>query len=542
MTRVGRSYKQHGIAGDFDAIVIGSGIGGLASAALLARHGGKRVLVLERHYTAGGFTHVFTRSGYEWDVGVHYIGQMHPRSLLRRAFDHLTDGALEWADMGEVYDRIIIGEDHYDFVKGRRAFRDQMVRYFPAEAAAIDRYLELIADSARASHLFFAEKALPGPIAAVAGGLMRRKLLRHARRTTLGVLSELTHDRRLIAVLTGQYGDYGLPPAQSSFFMHALVANHYLGGGAYPVGGSARIAATILPIIEAAGGAVITSAEVDEVLIEGGRAVGVRLADGTQVRAPMVISDAGVANTFGRLLPAEIRTEHRLDGLLGRTAPSVAHASLYVGLKQTAAQLGLPKTNLWVYPDDDHDRSVARFLADPAAPLPVAYISFPSAKDPDFERRYPGRATIEVVTLAPHDWFASWQDSRWKKRGGDYEALKQRLTERMLEALHTQVPAVRGHVDHAELSTPLSTVHFTAHPRGEIYGLAHTPDRFAQRWLRPRTPVKGLYLTGSDICSAGVGGALFGGVLTASAVLGKNLIGAIARTRPAGARVSASSS
>ena len=81
--KVGTSYKQAEIAGDFDAIVIGSGMGGLTVAALLAKHGGKRVLVLERHYTAGGFTHSFRRPGYEWDVGVHYIGQvMDPASVI----------------------------------------------------------------------------------------------------------------------------------------------------------------------------------------------------------------------------------------------------------------------------------------------------------------------------------------------------------------------------------------------------------------------------------------------------------------------------
>jgi len=90
---VGSSYKQTALREDWDAIVIGSGMGGLATAALLARYGRKRVLVLERHYVAGGFTHAFHRLGYEWDVGVHYIGQVQtPGSPLRAAFDNLSDG------------------------------------------------------------------------------------------------------------------------------------------------------------------------------------------------------------------------------------------------------------------------------------------------------------------------------------------------------------------------------------------------------------------------------------------------------------------
>jgi all-trans-retinol 13,14-reductase len=105
----GVSYKQHPPEGEFDAIVIGSGIGGLASAALLAQRAGKRVLVLERHYTAGGFTHVFHRPGYEWDVGVHYIGQMGAGAPMRALFDEITEGRLKWNAMPEVYDRIRIG-------------------------------------------------------------------------------------------------------------------------------------------------------------------------------------------------------------------------------------------------------------------------------------------------------------------------------------------------------------------------------------------------------------------------------------------------
>ena len=168
--------------------------------------------------------------------------------------------------------------------------------------------------------------------------------------------------------------------------------------------------------------------------------------------------------------------------------------------------------------------------------MPGVYISFPSAKDPDFENRCPGRATIDVIAFASYDAFSRWEKSQWKKRPAEYEALKQRLAARMLEILYRHVPQVRGKVDMYELSTPLSTRHFANQEHGEIYGLDHRPSRFRQRWLRPRTPIPGLFLTGQDIVSCGVAGALVGGVVTASAILRRNLIAVIARaTRYRGA-------
>ena len=180
--------------------------------------------------------------------------------------------------------------------------------------------------------------------------------------------------------------------------------------------------------------------------------------------------------------------------------------------------------NLWVFPSLDHDGNVARFAADVDAPFPLVYLSFPSAKDPDFARRHPGKSTVEVITLAPYEWFATWEDSRWQHRDEEYEALKEKLKRRLLEVLEKHVPAVRGRVEHAELSTPLTTRHFTNYAHGEIYGVSARPERYKLRELGARTPVKGLYLTGQDVASLGVAGALFGGVISASVALGKNLM------------------
>ncbi|NND15643.1 MAG: NAD(P)-binding protein, partial [Eudoraea sp.] len=155
-----QSYKQKlQLEDQYDTIIIGSGMGALAAGALLSKEG-QKVLILERHYTPGGFTHVFKRKGYEWDVGIHYIGEVsRPNSALRKMFDYISDGKLQWADMGEVYDRIIIGDRSYDLVKGVKNFRDKMVSYFPDESEAIDQYIDLVFQVSKSAGKFYMDKA-----------------------------------------------------------------------------------------------------------------------------------------------------------------------------------------------------------------------------------------------------------------------------------------------------------------------------------------------------------------------------------------------
>jgi phytoene dehydrogenase-like protein len=530
----GITYKQAKLVDAWDAIVIGSGIGGLTAAVLLGVHAGKRVLVLERHYEAGGFTHTFHRPGYEWDVGLHYIGQMqNERSTVRRAFDYVTAGTVKWQSMPDVYDRILIEGRTFEFAAGLEHFRERLLQSFPDEITAIDRYIAAVKACTRASRLYYAEKAVPAPLAALVGGLMRWPYMRWAKQTTREVLEPITDNRELIGVLTAQWGDYGLPPGKSSFAAHAMIAAHYLDGASYPVGGAGAIAVAMVPQIESAGGAVVTSAEVSNILLNGARAVGVRMSDGREFRSGVVLSDAGATNTFERLLPPNLPALNSFRGSLRRLQPSTAHVTLYVGLSQSDAELGLQGTNLWVHPSFDHDANVERFARNINAPLPGVYFSFPSAKDPDFQRRHPGRSTVEVITMLPYEAFDRWRDTRWKRRGDEYDVLKERLGARLLAELKRQAPSVAGNIAYTELSTPVTTRHFMNYVHGEIYGIASTPDRFLMRELGARTPIRGLYLTGQDAASLGVVGALYGGVIAASAAAGRNFFSVVSKPRDA---------
>jgi all-trans-retinol 13,14-reductase len=367
---------------------------------------------------------------------------------------------------------------------------------------------------------------LPDPIRFFVSGLFRRSYLKYASKTTYEVMRELTDNEELIGVLTGQYGDCGLPPRQSSFVIHAAIAKHYMShGGCYPVGGSAEFFNTMAPAILSAGGKVLTNAVVEKVIIWNGKATGVKMKGGREIHSDIVISGAGIGPTFNHLIDSGDLDKFPIAEYKS-IAPSTSHFCLYIGLKGTSEELQLPKANFWLYPENhDHDENIDHYLEDiENRPFPVTYISFPSAKDPDWANRYPGKSTIEIITLGPYSSVEKWADSRWKKRGEDYEAFKERFSRRMLDKLIEVMPHLEDKIDYYELSTPLSTRHFANYDKGEIYGIDHTPARFGLKSLRPATPVKNFYLTGQDITTAGIAGALFGGVLTASAILKKNLL------------------
>ncbi|MCC6137549.1 MAG: NAD(P)/FAD-dependent oxidoreductase [Bdellovibrionaceae bacterium] len=519
-----RKYTKELAQASYDAIVIGSGLGGLTTASFLARNG-KKVIIFEKHNVPGGFTHTFKRKGYEWDVGVHYVGQMgDPKNLMRKLFDYITDSQLQWASMGELYDRIKIGAKTYDFIKGEDKLIRELVSKFPEEEKAIHRYFKLIKSVSQSTGFFFGERSMPWFLSYTIGFFMRLFTNKWAQKTTYEVLRQLTANEELIAVLCGQCGDYGLTPQKSSFAIHAGLVGHYLEGGYYPVGGAGSIYQKILQGIESRGGRLVLATEVESILVDRNKATGVRLKNGDSVFAKKIISNAGARNTFMRLWPQSVKLPSRIQKQLQEIRPSMAHVCLYVGLKASDEQLQLPKNNIWLYENKNFDAHFDKQLQHPSFEPPLTYISFPSAKDPAWAQKHPHKATVQIIAPCPYAWVEQWKTQSWLKRDEEYAAFKEQWQKSLLEKLLSVAPQVKDFVDHCEVSTPLTTQHFSNYQNGEIYGLEHTPARMKVKWLRAHTPIKNLFLTGQDIVMVGVGGALFSGVITSVALLRKNVL------------------
>lgn len=496
----------------WDAIVIGSGIGGLACAAALARCG-RRALVLEQHHLAGGLTQTFSREGYTWDVGLHYLGDSGAPGA--RLLEWISDGGVRLAGTGEAVDVVHFpGDFEFTYRSPESRVRADLKARFPASAGEIDAFFAALAQAQDAMQALFRAHALPALLAAGYRWWKRRALERWVGRTVEQVLRTTVSDAKLRAVLGAQAPDHG-GTRTGSFGMHAVVMRYYFGGARYPVGGAAAFARALVPVIERAGGAVRLGARAERLLVEDGRAAGVRLAGGEELRASAIVSDAGARNTVDALLPpAQCGSAWACE--IDSLELSSASVGLYLGLAGDARAGGATTANHWFYGGWETGETTWR---DPEhGDPPVMFVSFPSLKDPSHDPGPERRHTAEVMVGADWEAFAAWQASSVGHRPAAYERYKAVLGARLLECFNRRFPGLAPLVRYSELSTPLTMAHYTRAPHGAIYGLAATPRRLLSKRLGVRTPVKGLYLAGQDAVSPGIAGAMMGGILAAAAL------------------------
>jgi len=504
---------------EYDAIVIGSGMGGLAFASIMARLRKWRVLVLERHFKIGGFTHTFTRpGGWSWDVGLHYVGEMGEGMMGRRLFDFITDSRVKWNPLPDVYDVFAYPDLEVRACKGEANFRRALIDAFPDESSNIEHYFRDLKSAISWTNRHFMTMATPAPLSWLVAA-MNRFTASLPLEVTQHYLERRFRDPRLRAVITSQWADYGLPPSKSAFATHAVIASHYLNGAWYPAGGAGEIAKATGAVIRAASGELLPDHEVSHILLEGDRAVGVevniRKGKGgarAEFRAPVIVSDAGAWNTFTRLLPASA-TPFRDQ--LKSPPEGFEVVELFLGLRRDPRALGFNGENYWIFDSLDHDEMYARRNDLLNGRATMAYLSFPSLKNPRAQRH-----TAEIIAPLSYGSLEAHRHEPWRRRSEDYKSAKNRMTWALLDIVERQHPGFGDLVEYSELGTPLTFEYFTAAPSGAIYGYPGTPEKYSKAWLGPRTPIRNLYLTGSDVALLGIMGALMGGVLTASCLLG----------------------
>lgn len=498
-------------ANQFDVIVIGSGMGGMATAAALSRLQHK-VLLLEQAQTLGGLTHAFTRNGFTWDVGLHYCGLFGHDQFAGRILNWLSGGTIEFRSVGTVYDTLHFpGEFELAVGRPSAAYKMELKDRFVEHAAEIDAYFEALQSAEEAARKVGVERALPEPLRSMHHWWNRRKIQHWCGRTTSEVIAHYISNPRLAAVLSAQWGTYGGKPTEASFAVHATVMRHYAEGAAYPVGGGAAIATGLIPVIEAAGGSARAGVAVSEIVLEGDKAVGVRTESGEVFNAPCIVSAMGAGETVKRLLPEQVR-EQPWAREIAALKPSICHFDLFLGFEGDIAQLGATRSNHWFY--NSWDTNNAIWTAAEGEPIPMMFVSFSSLKNAAHDPGPANRHTGDILVWA--DWsvvsdIAAGGASQW-------DAFKQNISSRILEKFAEKFPALAPLVVYSELGTPLDTVAFTGHEKGGFYGVETTPRRMLSGALNARSPVPGLFLAGQDVMSPGIAGALSGGIFSAAAI------------------------
>lgn len=523
----------------WDAIIVGSGIGGLTAAAYLAANG-KKALLLEQWDVLGGNSHVFRRKKFEFEVGLHYVGDCGPEGAVPTILGGLgLSERIRWLPMdAEGYDTLQFPEMTFKVPYGWDNYLANLIEAFPEERKALTAVVGIMARIGYGVD----RPTTPGSLVGIAKLVVNTKT---AAAWAMMPLSKLFDFYKLSpqarAVIGAQWGQHGCPPKRAPVVLHAGLLHNYIVGGAYfPHGGSQILPARLGQVVIANGGAIRTRATVEQILVENRRVTGVRLADGDTFTAPVVVSNADIKRTYLEL----VGSEHLKSGTVRKVANwrmSAPFVNVYLGVDVDLRET-IPNTNYFHFASPDNGDGSYEQLIERAGDIPLddwsaiaadslgAFIHSSTVKDPDHSYAPPGSSSLEVMALAPAD-YRFWGVDTGPAEGGRYRnrarylAAKERITDLLVDRAIAALPQIDGHIVWKEAATPITQERYTLCTDGSAYGIECSVNQFGPFRPKARTEIGGLFIAGSTTAwGPSVEGSMTSGVHAAAAVLERDLV------------------
>lgn len=492
----------------YDVVIIGSGLGGLVSAIILAKEG-KKVCVLEKNNQYGGNLQTFVRDKTIFDTGIHYIGGLSEGQNLYKYFSYI--GIMEHLKLKKLnenaFDIVSFGDDNSEFphAQGYENFIDKLVQHFPEEESAIRIYCDKVqstCDSFPLYNLNFGE-GYQDEILSI---------------NTKDYIDSITQNEKLRAVLAGTNFLYAGIPDKTPFYVHALSVNSYIQSAWRCIRGGSQITKQLIKQLRSFDGEVYKHSEVIGFEFEGERICSVSTKNGKKYYADNFISNIELKTTLDLVGKDKFRKPfyNRIQSL----EPVPSAFSIYIVFKPHS----FPYLNYNYYHFKDSKR-VWKAMNYTQESWPEAYMVSMNLSD----EKQKWAESLTAITYMNFDEVEQWESTfntvaNKEERGEAYEKFKAEKTEVFLQSLELKFPSIRKAIQSIHASTPLSYRDYIGGSRGNLYGYVKDSQNPMKTFISARTKVDNLFLTGQSINMHGVLGVTIGAVVTCSEILGKEYL------------------
>lgn len=491
----------------FDAVIIGSGLGGLCTAYILAKEG-MSVCVLEKNRQIGGSLQIFSRDKTVFDTGVHYVGGLDKGQNLNRYFSYfgLMD-SLKLQKLDEDrYDVITFegDENEYPHAQGYDNFVEQLARFFPKERDNLKLYISKIREICAAFPMYNLEDT--------------KKDFENAwylNTDAKSFIDSIVSDPVLRRVLAGTNMLYAGIEGKTPLYVHALVVNSYIESSYRCIDGSSQIARHLAEGIKKMGGELHNYSEACKFHFNNDVIEEVELTNGNRVAGKLFISGIDLTRTVDMVEGNQLRQAfvNRIHSLENSTS------SFIINVVPKAGTMPPMLYNIYHFRDPDVWNTYK--YNNESWPKGVSMFPTTSSKHPDFTENYTVMAYMDYKDCAPWADTFSTIPKKVQYRGDDYEAFKTEHAERLLDLLEKRVPGSKANIQSYTCATPLTYRDYIGSRDGTLYGVIKDYNEPLKTFITPRTKVKNLFLTGQNINLHGVLGVTVSAVVTCSEILGQ---------------------